>query len=114
MKSKYLGTKLKRVLVTLLTVTLLVSDNIILYAAETDTVQTSVVMTSEQSISQENTATVSAGDAEVGEDTAIGKGERPINNKGDIPDTEDGPGTLEESDGTVSGGDAVTPGRLPE
>ncbi len=64
MKNRHLGTRLKRAMVTLLTVALLVSDNAILYAAETGTVQTDAVVVSEQSISQENTETVSAGNAE--------------------------------------------------
>ncbi|MBD5528485.1 MAG: DNRLRE domain-containing protein [Lachnospiraceae bacterium] len=114
MKSRHLGTKLKRMMVTLLTAALLLSDNTILYAAEAGTAQTAIVSELEQDVLDENADSVSAGDAEVGEDTAIGKEERPINNKGDIPDTEDDLGTLEEFDGTVSGGDAVTPGRLPE
>ena len=114
MKSRHLGTKLKRMMVTLLTAALLLSDNTILYAAEAGTAQTAIVSELEQDVLEENADSVSAGDAEVGEDAAIGKGERPINNKGDIPDTEDDLGTLEEFDGTVSGGDAVTPGRLPE
>lgn len=114
MKSKHLGTRLKRALVTLLTVALLVSDNTILYAAETGTAQTVAVMDSEQSISQENIGTVSAGNAEVVEDGTIGKGEVPADNAEDIPDTGDGLDIPEEFDGTVSGGDTVTQGRLPE
>ncbi len=114
MKNRHLGTRLKRAMVTLLTVALLVSDNAILYAAETGTVQTDAVVVSEQSISQENTETVSAGNAEVEEDGAIGKGETPADGAGNSPDVGDCPDTQEGFGGAVSGGDAVTPGRLPE
>lgn len=113
MKSKRLGTKLKRVLAALLTTALLVSDHTILYAADAGTVQTDMAMDAEQSISQEIVGTVSAGDVDVEEDTSAGKGENPSDTEEDIPeinapevntpDVEDNLDISEELAGTVSG-----------
>lgn len=61
MKSRHFGTKLRRMLVTLLTVALLASDNTILYAAETGVFQGMVEPDSEEIF-----GTVSGGDAVVG------------------------------------------------
>ena len=120
MKTKQMSAKLRKAMVSLLTATLLLSDHTVLYAAETGAVQAASGDNAQQIELEENTGTVSGGD--VGDNTTVGKGEKPAENTGNTTDSDDKPDSSEDtsetvSDGdleTVSGGDALKPGRLPE
>ncbi len=120
MKSKHVSTKLRKLLVTLLTAALLLSDHTILYAAEAGAAQTAIADNTQQAGTEENADTVSSGD--VGDNTTVGKGEKPAENTGNTIDSDDKPDSSEDTSetvsggdaGTVSGGDAMKPGRLPE
>lgn len=120
MKTKQMSAKLRKALVFLLTATLLLSDHTILYAAEAGAVQTASGDNAQQIELEENTGTVSGGD--VGDDTEAGKGEKPAENTGNVTEPVDNPDESEDISETVSsadmetvsGGDAMKPGRLPE
>lgn len=120
MKTKQMSAKLRKAMVSLLTATLLLSDHTVLYAAETGAVQAASGDNAQQIELEENTGTVSGGD--VGDDTEAGKGEKPAENTGNVTEPVDNPDESEDISETVSsadmetvsGGDALKPGRLPE
>ncbi len=128
MKTRRKSTRLRKIMVTLLTVALFLSDHMILYAAQAGAVQAAAAEDTRQTERKENPGTVSDGDVSKGDDTAAGKGEKPPQDKDDISDLEENvliPGGSAEArdlwetvsggdSGTVSGGDALKPGRLPE
>ncbi len=120
MKTRHLSIGLRRTLAILLMAVLLLSDHRVLYAAEAVVSPSASGSIELQTEPKEKAGTVSDGD--VGDDTASGKGEKPAENTGNTTDSDDKPDSSEDTSetvsggdaGTVSGGDALKPGRLPE
>ncbi|MDE6641009.1 MAG: hypothetical protein K2K63_10815, partial [Acetatifactor sp.] len=122
MKSRYLGKKLKRALVMVLTVALLASDNAILYAAGADAAGADAVRTAgsaevqQESVAgtdgterqtDENTIAVSGGDAGSGTVGAEEPGENDVNIPGAVevtPGEEDTSDTADNADASGDGG----------
>lgn len=77
MKTRQKSTRLRKIMVTLLTVALFLSDHMILYAAQAGAVQAAAAEDTRQTERKENPGTVSDGDVSKGDDKAAGKGEKP-------------------------------------